>query len=120
MIGPGNILLTAKKVGTTQLVIWDESNHSQVVDVAVSFDMQGMQEQFKAMFPDSKIEVTTLNGAVALRGHVPNLQTAEQAVAVASPYSQKVLNFLEISGGQQVMLQVRFAEVSRRRAASLA
>src|SRR3712207_2478198 len=32
---------------------------------------------------------------------------------MAQPYSQKVLNLLEIAGGQQVMLQVRFAEVSR-------
>src|SRR5215471_21853901 len=75
--------------------------------------MQAMQDQLKSMFPGSKIEVTALNGAIALRGHVPNLETAEQAVAVASPFSQKVLNFLDISGGRQVMLSVRFAEVSR-------
>ncbi len=112
-IGPGNILVTAKKVGTTQIIVWDDGDRSQVIDVTVDFDLQAMQDQFKRMFPDSRIEVTTLNGAIALRGRVPNLQVAEQAVAVASPYSQKVLNFLEISGGQQVMLQVRFAEVSR-------
>src|SRR5450432_949679 len=112
-IGPGNILVTAKKVGSTQLIVWDDSDRSQVIDVIVDFDMQALTDEFKTMFPDSKIEVTTLNGAVALRGRVPNLQTADQAVAMASPYSQKVLNFLEISGGQQVMLQVRIAEVSR-------
>jgi pilus assembly protein CpaC len=112
-IGPGNILITAKKIGSTQIIIWDDAERSQVIDVTVEFDLQAMQDQLKAMFPDSKIEVTTLNGTVALRGRVPNLQTAEQAVAVASPYSQKVLNFLEISGGRQVLLQVRFAEVSR-------
>src|SRR5207248_1041169 len=41
-------------------------------------------------------------------------KTAEQAATAAGPYSNKVLNFLEVGGGQQVMLQVRFAEVSRR------
>ncbi|HVT91135.1 MAG TPA: type II and III secretion system protein family protein [Tepidisphaeraceae bacterium] len=112
-IGPGNILVTAKKIGSTQVIIWDDAERSQVIDVTVEFDLQAMQDQLKAMFPDSKIEVTTLNGTVALRGRVPNLQTAEQAVAIASPYSAKVLNFLEVSGGKQVMLQVRFAEVSR-------
>ncbi|MCS7033822.1 MAG: type II and III secretion system protein family protein, partial [Phycisphaerae bacterium] len=39
---------------------------------------------------------------------------AEQIVAMATPFSEKVLNFLEISGGQQVMLQVKFVEMSRR------
>jgi pilus assembly protein CpaC len=112
-IGPGNILVTAKKVGTTQIIVWDDADRSQVIDVTVEFDLAAMQDQLKSMFPDSKIEASMLNGAIVLRGRVPNLQTAEQAVAVASPYSDKVLNFLEISGGQQVMLQVRFAEVSR-------
>jgi pilus assembly protein CpaC len=113
LIAPRNILVTAKRTGNTQLIIWDENDRSQVIDIAVEFDLAEMNAQFKTMFPGSKIEVSALNGAIALRGRVPNLQTAEQAVAVASPYSEKVLNFLEVSGGQQVMLQVRFAEVSR-------
>jgi pilus assembly protein CpaC len=112
-IGPGNILVTAKKVGSTQIIIWDDSDHSQVIDVSVDFDLQSLSDQMKSMFPGSKIEVISLNGAIALRGRVPNLQTADQAVLLASPYSQKVLNFLEVSGGQQVLLEVKFAEVSR-------
>lgn len=112
-IGPGNILITAKKAGVTQVIIWDDNERSQVIDVTVEVDLQAMQDLLKSMFPGSKIEVSNLNGTIALRGRVPNLETAEQAYAVASPYSQKVLNFLEVSGGKQVMLQVRFAEVSR-------
>jgi pilus assembly protein CpaC len=113
LIGPRNILVTAKKMGNTQLILWDENDRSQVIDVSVEFDLMEMNTQLKTMFPGSKIEVAVLNGAIALRGRVPNLQTAEQAIAVASPYAERVLNFLEVSGGQQVMLQVRFAEVSR-------
>ena len=112
-IGPQNILVTAKKAGTTQIIIWDDANRSQVIDVTVEFDLQALTDQLRVMFPASKIEVTSVGNAIALRGRVPNLQTAEQATALATPYASKVLNFLEISGGQQVMLQVRFAEVSR-------
>jgi pilus assembly protein CpaC len=112
-IGPGTILVTAKKAGSTQLIIWDDTDRSQVVDILVQFDMQALQQQIKEMFPTSKIEVTSLNGAIALRGRVPNLDVAKQAVAVATPYSKDVLNFLEVAGGQQIMLQVRFAEMSR-------
>jgi pilus assembly protein CpaC len=112
-IGPGTILVTAKKAGSTQLIIWDDTDRSQVVDVLVQFDMQALQQQLKEMFPTSKIEVASLNDAIALRGRVPNLDTAKQAVAVATPYAKNVLNFLEVAGGQQIMLQVRFAEMSR-------
>ena len=112
-IGPNNILVTAKKPGTTQLIVWDDADRSQVVDLAVQVDLAALQEQFKQQFPGSKIDVSMANGQVVLRGQAPNLTAAEQAVQLAEPYATKVLNFLEISGGQQVMLQVRFAEVSR-------
>ena len=112
-IGPNNILVTAKKPGTTQLIVWDEGDRSQVVDVAVSIDLAALQDQFKQQFPGSKIDVSMASGQVVLRGHAPNLLVAEQAAQLAAPFAPKVLNFIEISGGQQVMLQVRFAEVSR-------
>jgi pilus assembly protein CpaC len=112
-IGPNNILVTAKKPGTTQLIVWDDGDRSQVVDLAVQVDLAGLQDQIKQQFPGSKIEVSMANGQIVLRGQAPSLVAAEQAVQLATPYGAKVLNFLEISGGQQVMLQVRFAEVSR-------
>ncbi len=119
MIGPNNILVTAKKAGTTQLIIWDDQNRSQVADVVVDMDLDALQSDMNSMFPGTKIQVSSMNGSVALRGRVPNLTVAEQAANMASPYSPRVLNFLEVAGGQQVMLQVRFAEVSRRATSAL-
>ena len=119
LVGPASILLTAKKPGTTQLIIWNDDNRSQVIDVNVGFDVEALRRQLKEMFPGTDINVTVANGTIALRGRVPNVQAAEQAVEIASPYAPKVLNFLEISGGQQVMLQVRFAEISRAASSEL-
>lgn len=113
-IGPTSVLLTAKKPGATQLIIWDESDRSQVVDVVVDMDLEALREQIARSFPGAKVEVEAVNGAIALRGTVPSLSVADQIVASAAPFSERVLNFLEISGGQQVMLQVRFLEMSRR------
>lgn len=112
-IGPNNILVTAKKPGTTQLIVWDDAERSQVVDLSVQVDLAGLKDQIKQQFPGSRIDVSMANGQIVLRGQAPSLVAAEQAVQLAQPYGAKVLNFLEISGGQQVMLQVRFAEVSR-------
>lgn len=112
-VGGSSILVTAKKPGTTQLIIWDENDNTQVADIVVTLDVASLQGELKRMFPDSRIEVVGMNGAIALRGRVSNLQTAEQAAQVASPYAERVLNFLEVAGGQQIVLQVRFAEVSR-------
>ncbi|HWE00865.1 MAG TPA: pilus assembly protein N-terminal domain-containing protein [Tepidisphaeraceae bacterium] len=119
LVGPSEVLLTAKRPGTTQLILWDDQDRSQIVDVLVNFDLRALETQIKTMFPKAAIRAESANGAIILRGHVPDLHTAQQAVAIAAPYGAAgggpagVLNFLEISGGQQVVLQVRFAEVSR-------
>ena len=113
-VGPVSILLTAKKAGSTQLIIWDDQNRSEVIEVTVAGDLAILQDQLNTMFKDSKIDVMGSSGSIVLRGRVPNIQTAEQAVQIATPFG-KVLNFLEVGGGQQVMLQVRFAEVPRPR-----
>lgn len=123
LIGPSEILVTAKKAGNTELIIWDDEEKSQVIEVAVRFDLHGVESQIAGMFPKAKITVENANGSIVLRGHVPNLLTAQQAVSVATPYAaggpNAVLNFLEVSGGQQVVVQVRFAEVSRTLTQSL-
>ncbi len=112
-LNPSTLLVTAKKPGTTQIILWDDQEKMQSIDVVVSADLKALEAQLKVMFPNSPIEVSTTNGTVVLRGRMPSLTASEQALAVASPYGAKVMNLLEIGGGQQVMLQVRFAEISR-------
>ena len=114
-----SLLVTPRKAGTTQLIVWDDNDRSQMIDVVVQLDTATVQEQLRKILPDSKIEVASANAAIVLRGRVPTTDAAKQAEEVAAPYAVKVLNFLEVTGGQQVMLQVRFAEVSRSATSAL-
>lgn len=115
------LLVTAKTAGSTQLIIWGQEapgqpgqpEQNRVVDVNVALDLQNVKDQINTIFPGREITVGSLNGAIVLRGAVPDLKTAEQVEAVASPFG-RVVNFLEVRGGQQVMLSVQFAEVSRQ------
>ena len=52
-VGPTTLLVTGKKFGTTQIIVWDEKEQSQVIDVSVEFDVQALRDQFKKTFPDS-------------------------------------------------------------------
>lgn len=117
-IGPKTLLVTAKKAGATQVIVWDDAERSQVLDIVVSMDLAQLQDQLKRVFPEAKLTAESANGAIVLRGRVPSAVMAEQASMVAAGYG-KVLNFVEVSGGQQVMLQVRFAEVSRSATSAL-
>lgn len=113
VLGPGRLLLTGKKSGSTQVIVWDDGERAQVLDVSVEVDTKGLSEQIGRMFPSLKVDVSANTGDVILRGNVPSLEVAEQIAEVAKPYSGSVHNFLSISGGQQVLLSVKFAEVSR-------
>jgi pilus assembly protein CpaC len=109
---PNSILITAKKPGTTAIVVLDDDSRSTVIDVTIDPDLALLQHQIKQSFPGLDVSVTPLNDTISLRGQVPSMSVAEQVVEMAGTYA-KVHNFLEISGGQQIMLQVRLAEVSK-------
>jgi pilus assembly protein CpaC len=109
---PDGVLLTALKAGSTQLIVWDKDNRTQLVDVVVDVDLNMLTELVKKNFPATDVQLSSANGSLVARGRVPSLATADQIVQLLGTYG-KVLNFMEMSGGQQVMLQVRFAEVSR-------
>jgi pilus assembly protein CpaC len=115
VVSPTDVMLTGKKPGTSQLVLWDDAGRSQSVDVVVTADLAALTEEIKKALPDADVQLSVANGAVVLRGRVPDVQTAEQVAQIAAPYSGTVkpINLLEIGGGQQIMLQVRFAEVSK-------
>jgi pilus assembly protein CpaC len=115
----GSVLVTGKKAGSTQLILWDHSEHSKVIDIDVINDVQALQNQLRLMFPTASIQAKSIGGSIALTGHVPNTDVASQAVAVASEYAPKVLNFIEIGGGQQVQLAVKIAEVDRTASSEL-
>ena len=112
-VGPTTLLVTGKKYGTTQIIVWDENEGSQVIDVTVGFDVEALRDQFKKTFPDSPITVDVINGQITLKGRVPNLKMAEQATQVAQAFSKDIINFLEVGGGQQIVLGVQFIEMSR-------
>jgi pilus assembly protein CpaC len=109
---PNQILVTAKKAGATQLVLWNADERSQTIDVAVAVDLTSLTDQIKQTVPNSDVTVGMSGSSVVVRGKVPDLRAADQVVALAKSYGE-VVNLLEVVGGQQVTLQVRFMEVSR-------
>jgi pilus assembly protein CpaC len=121
-VSPNSVLITAKKQGSTNLIIEDELGRRQFVEVIVDADLGALRQQLKELSPMADIQTTDDNGSLVLHGRVPNLRVADQATQIAAAYyggPAKVINLLEVSGGQQVMLEVKFAEVSKTAMSSL-
>ncbi len=114
-ITPTQILVHGKAPGEVSLLIWDELERSRSFDLRVDVDVSSCAEEERRVFPDEQITVTPSRGAIVLSGHVSTADVAKRAEALASAYSPKVVNVLTSGplGAQEVLLQVKFAEVDR-------
>lgn len=106
------LLVTAKKAGSTQVIVWDDKDQSQSIDVNVEIPLDQLKDLIGKLAPGSNIEISVANDTIVLRGQAPNLTVAKQIGDVAAAYG-KTQNFIEVAGGQTVAVQVQFAEVSR-------
>lgn len=115
VITPTQILVHGKSPGEISLLIWDELERSRSFDLRVDVDVSACAEEEHRVFPDEQITVTPSRAAIVLSGHVTTEDVAKRAGDLASAFSPKVVNVLTFGpvGAQEVLLQVKFAEVDR-------
>lgn len=114
-ITPTQILVHGRAPGEVSLLIWDELERSRSFDLRVDVDVSACAEEEHRVFPDEQIAVTPSRAAIVLSGHVSTEDVSKRAAELASAYSPKVVNVLTFGpvGAQEVLLQVKFAEVDR-------
>jgi pilus assembly protein CpaC len=115
VITPTQILVHGKTPGEVSLLIWDELERSRSFDLRVDVDVSAAAEEERRVFPEEQITVSPSRAAIVLSGHVTTEDVAKRAGELASAYSPKVVNVLTFGpvGAQEVLLQVKFAEVDR-------
>ncbi|WUR13297.1 type II and III secretion system protein family protein [[Empedobacter] haloabium] len=141
------IVLVARSVGSTNLIVANKEGHSTVFDIEVKLDTAALREQFAQLFPTEKdLRVGSSGNAVVLSGMVSDSVVAAQLVALATSFQDsataaasagagtppasgvgqpaaaaapapaaaaKVMNMLQVAAPQQVMLEVKIAEISK-------
>lgn len=116
---PSQILIHGKQPGTISLFVWDKGGSIKTYEVNVRRDLSALKEQLVQLFPGEPITVLGSGKDVVLSGTVSGQYVIEKAANVAAGYVEKkdnVVNLLKQQEGvasNQVMLRVRFAEVSR-------
>lgn len=110
-----SIYILGKAVGTTSLTLYDKMNRViAVMDISVGPDVEALRLQLAEMFPGQTIDTRLTNGKLMLNGVVKDAGVAGRVAQLASAYAgDNVINMLAVSSPQQVMLEVRFAEVNR-------
>lgn len=118
---PNWVFVSGKSIGTTQLTLWDKNNDIiGTYEVVVSADLNELKKTIHEIFPGENIEVRssgeylTLTGTVTSSEKLPKILELAQAFAPAKDdKAGRVLNLLQVGGVQQVMLEVRIAEISK-------
>lgn len=116
VLSPKQIYLTGKAIGVTTLTLWKENGELfSVFDITVTPDLSQLREQMHKILPDEHdILVTATHDHITLSGTASNLARQSRALEIAEPYApKKVVNLLQVGGAQQVMLEVRVAELER-------
>ena len=115
VVTPTQILVHGRSPGEVSLLIWDEAERSRSFDLRVDVDVTACAEEIHRIFPEERIEVSPSRAAIVLSGHVSTEDVAKRAGMIAQAYSKNVVNVLTFGpvGTQEVLLQVKFAEVDR-------
>ena len=150
--GASEIVIVARSVGTTNLIVSGRDGRSTVFDLYVGLDTGPLRAQFDTLFPGEKeIRIGSSGNMLILSGMVSDAAVASQLIALATAFQQgsaqapgaasagagspspagvgvpaaaaasapaagnvqPVLNMLSIAAPQQVMLEVKIAEVSK-------
>jgi pilus assembly protein CpaC len=115
VVTPTQVLVNGLAPGETSLLIWDELERSRSFDLRVDVDITAASEEIHRLFPNEQIQVSPSRSAIVLSGHVTTEDVAKHAGALAAAYAKNVVNVLTFGpvGADEVLLEVRFAEVDR-------
>lgn len=139
LVAPDTLYIAGVDVGTTNMILQGKSGACSIVDVTVTMDPAPLRATLAAVLPDEKdIVVTAAADAIVLSGSVVDATAAARAGELAAAYVRRpvralqagkddaapapaadaspgvrVVNMLGISAPQQVLLEVKIAEVSK-------
>ena len=106
------VLLIGKLAGSTDVVFRLESGDTICRRITVDFDSEGLEETLRRLF-DIYVTVEQIGETLALRGMLPNVETAELLSDFMTRLGHNWVDMTRIPGVRQVQLRVRIAEANR-------
>ena len=132
------LYVLGKDLGTTNVLLWNsEDQLIGAVSVEVTHDLEGLKRKIFELFPAEQIDIYAAQRSIVLSGSVSSPATMDAVVQLARGYlaqvgtavkeqefeqqqaaSQdrtggQVINLMQVAGAQQVMLEVKVAEIAR-------
>jgi pilus assembly protein CpaC len=138
LLSPRQIQLNGMALGTTNLIVWEKGGVKPIFfDIRVTGDATVVEAMIREMAPNDAITVDYASDTIILGGKAANEQTIKKAVEIAAAYAPggatsttitevggikvtksettatKVVNHIVIDQPNQVLLQVKVAQVDK-------
>ena len=116
LLSPTELLVLGRRSGSANVIVQDREGRCVVRDIIVTIDPTTLQGKLGELLPEERaIKVSGADNAVVLTGTVSDASKLDQVMSLATSYGdgKKVVNLLRVTSPQQVMLEVKIAEVSK-------
>lgn len=141
VLGTNELYVLGKDLGATNVLLWDRDNILiSSIDVQVIHDLETLKLKMAELLPDEQIEIRSAKRSIILSGEVSSLDKMMAAVQIAQTFLEQaatavekvefeaesgatggegakvvgeVINLMHVGGVQQVMLEVKVAEIRR-------
>ena len=113
IVSPTEVVINGKGLGSTTLLIWDNSSQVKVYSVEVTADAPALERYLRQVMPDEPISVTASGNSVTLGGTVKDPNSVQRAIDIARTSGATIIDNMVAPPAVQVLLHVRFAEISR-------
>jgi pilus assembly protein CpaC len=112
---PTQIVVEGKAAGSSSLILWDATGHSQMLDVTVDVNIAHLRTTLAETYPGETINIQSDGAHLILTGTVSDTKIVDDVGKMAAQYSGGVVNSLTVAPvhEQQILLEVKFAEVDR-------
>ena len=116
LLSPRELFFLGKKAGSMNVVLQSAEGRCVVKDIIVTIDPDTLQSKLTELMPEETgIKVKGAENTIVLTGMVSDAIRLDEVLSLAGAYGdgKKVVNMLRIMTPQQVMLEVKIAEVSK-------
>src|SRR5438128_7984725 len=105
---PTQIVVEGKTAGSSSLILWDSTGHSQMLDVTVDVNISHLRTAIEPTYPGQQINLQADGAHLILTGTVSDSKISEDVGKMASVYSPGVVNSLSVAPvhERQVLLEV--------------
>src|SRR3989338_7710301 len=114
VINPQEILLSAKKTGRVNLVLWDQQNQIATYSIQSTVDVERLGQILRGLDDKAGVKIFPFGDSVVVHATTDTVLKAKELESAIGAFDPKAASLVKVRHPKQIFLEVRFAEVNRK------